>query len=149
MGFKPVPMDIINASCQSSFTTYLQYPLNNLQKEEPTSNVPYLKTCPLVLFLPPFFVRTYASFSEQGCGGFSRRDEPPQGGMWEPRGNMSTSHYLLWQCEHKVGWENQPHKDMGKQSCPGAARRRREKWGWDMKTWHAWLFGSAGTMPSH
>lgn len=38
--------------------------------------------------------------------------------------------------------------NMGKQSCPGAARRR-EKWGWDMKTWHALLFGSAGTMLSH
>lgn len=49
--------------------------------------------------------------SVKRCGGFSWRDEQPQGGTWEPRGNMSTSHYFSWQRERKVGWENQPHKD--------------------------------------
>lgn len=74
--------------------------------------MPCLKTRHLVLFLPPLF-RPFLCrvHSEEVWGGFSWRDEQPQGGTWEPRGNMSTSHYLSWQRERKVGWENQPHKD--------------------------------------
>lgn len=132
--------------CQSSFTTDLYL----LQKPTAESKAPCLKDqpdpppipSPIVCHCPKVRV------TPEVHGELSNPREEER--SLREQGWCTGSHYRLWWCSVQA-WLGEPAPQrlliMGKSSCPGASGRR-EKRGWDMKTWHASLFGSAGTIHS-